>query len=159
MRGDDSTAGCHMAFWSFVIITQSSRLPFHHFQLYSGELLIKVSLWLNFSHLFTYLDAQTTLLPKKDSFGQMILPIQNNLPNSSSFFRHLYCGFISNDRTVITFITRITKSVILISVSVSGNPDFRSSLCAEQPGKMNIKLRMYIRRIVNLLDINKGFGG
>ena len=82
MRGDDSTAGCHMAFWSFFIITQSFRLPFHHFQLYSGELLIRISLYLDFSHLFPYLNAQTTLLPKKDSFGLMILPIQDNLPKS-----------------------------------------------------------------------------
>ena len=107
-----------------------------------------------------------TLLVRWYCLFKIIYPTADNLYWSTryatcfnSFFRHLYCGFITNDHTVITFITRITKSVILISVSVSGNPDFRSSLCAEQPGKMNIKLRMYIRRIVNLLDINKGFGG
>ena len=32
-------------------------------------------------------------------------------------------------------------------------------MCAEQPGEMNIKLRMYIGRIVNFLDTKKKFGG
>ena len=78
---------------------------------------------------------------------------------SNSFSRHFYCGFISNDHTFITLLIRIIRSVIPIQLSVLGNPDFRSSLCAEQPGKMNIKLRMYIRGIVNFLDINRDFVG
>ena len=32
---------------------------------------------------------------------------------SNSFFRHFYCGFISNDHTFITLLTRITRGVIL----------------------------------------------
>ena len=129
MRGDDPTAWCHMAFWTFLIITQSFRLHFYHFQLYSGELSIKVSRYLNFSHLFAYLNAQTTLLPKRDSLVfvrwfyllNISYPTADNLywftrytTCSSSFFRHFYRGFISNDYTFITFVIRITRGVILI---------------------------------------------
>ena len=85
MRIDDPLAWCYLAFWTFVIITQSFRLHFHHFQLYSGKLSVKKNQSiLNCSHLFTYLNAKSTLSPKKRLYdiGQMILPIENNLPNN-----------------------------------------------------------------------------
>ena len=38
------------------------------------------------------------------------------------------------------------KKLILKESSVSGFPDFRPSLCAKQPGEMDIRLRMYIMK-------------
>ena len=71
MRGDGATAGCHVVIWSFVTLTQSFRLHFHHLKLHSGKLL-------NLNQRFAFLGAQTTPQVKTDTnFIQMIFPIQN----------------------------------------------------------------------------------
>ena len=117
MRGDDPTAWCYLAFWTFVIITQSFRLHFHHFQLYSGKLSVKKNQSiLNCSHLFTYLNAKSTLSPKKGSLTlvrwycllKIIYPTTDNLywftryaTCSNSFFRHFYSGYISMKRSYL----------------------------------------------------------
>ena len=42
MRNDGATTGRHVVIWSFVTITKSFRLYFHHLKLHSGKSLTKV---------------------------------------------------------------------------------------------------------------------
>ena len=75
MRGDGATAGCHVVVWSFVTLTQSFRLHFHHLKLHSGKLLTEI---FKFESKVCILRAQTTPQVKTDTnFIQMIFPIQH----------------------------------------------------------------------------------
>ena len=129
----------HARWWSHCLVSHGFLDFFYHYTKLSPTFLPFSTLlrWdlnksqsiPNFSHLFTYLNAQSTLLPKKDSLIfvrwfyllNITYPTADNLywftrytTCSNSFFRHFYRGFISNDYTFITFVIRITKGVILI---------------------------------------------